>query len=262
MPRSTRAADVDALRDALADFPAARSDDALMHLLQTLCGWLGADNAFWVGAVRMAGGAAAMRDPQHGWRGRAALFLRSNARIAEQTRAAIRSQDQPDPDMATCALTAGAGTFRVHRMHDGFIDFDAFRRTAPYETLYGAPGISDRLWAVCPVNADAESYLVFSHVRSKRRFSRADAALAAHVLSGMKWFQRQILLSHGLPLASEPLAPAERRVLLQLIGGQSEKRIAAALSLTPGTAHQYAVEVYRKLGVPGRSVLSALWLRG
>jgi len=62
--------------------------------------------------------------------------------------------------------------------------------------------------------------------------------------------------------SSEPLSPAERRVLLQLIGGQSEKRIAAALSLTPGTAHQYAVEVYRKLGVPGRSVLSALWLRG
>jgi len=164
--------------------------------------------------------------------------------------------------MATCALTAGAGTFRVHAMHGGFVDFDAFRRTAHYETFYGAPGISDRLWAVCPVNADAESYIVFSHVRSRRKFSRADVELATRALSGMKWFHRLLLLSHGLPLAREPLSPAERRMLLQLIGGQPEKRIAAALSLTPGTAHQYAVEVYRKLGVPGRSGLTALWLRG
>ena len=85
MPRSAHAADLDTLRNALADFPAAQSDDALMHLLKTLCGWLRADNAFWVGAVRMAGGGAAMRDPQHGWRGRAARFLRSNAAIEEQT---------------------------------------------------------------------------------------------------------------------------------------------------------------------------------
>ena len=119
---------VDDLRDTLADFPAARGDEALVHLLKTLCGWLRADNAFWVGAVRMAGGDAVRRDPLHGWRGRVARFMRSNSAIEEHTRAAMRSQEAGDPDMATRALTAGAGKFRVHRMHDGFIDFATLDR--------------------------------------------------------------------------------------------------------------------------------------
>jgi hypothetical protein len=51
-------------------FPPQEIDAALAHLMKTLCDWLGADNALWVGGVRMAHGAAARRDPQHGWRGR------------------------------------------------------------------------------------------------------------------------------------------------------------------------------------------------
>jgi len=209
----------------------------------------------------MADGDAAKHDPQHGWRGRAVRYLHPAPAIDERTRQAMREQDSA-PAMTTCALTARAGTFRVHRMRDGFIDFAAFRRTGHYRRFYEAPGITDRLWVAAPVNRDAESYLVFDRIRARRGFTPADAALAADALRGIKWFHRQLLLSHGLPLARDPLSPAQRRVLLLLLGGQAERHIAAALELTPGTTHQYAVKVYRKLGVNGRVELAALWLGG
>jgi len=249
------------LWDSLADFPASRSDAALLHLKKTLCRWVAADSAFWVGVVRVASRDAARRDPLHGWRGRAAVHTRRHADSASLARRGMREQET-DPPMTSRAITAGAGTFRVRTMHDGLVDMAAFRRTAHYRVYYEALGVKDRMWVVAPVNSDAESYLVLDRVASRRRFSAADAELAGRALRGIKWFHRQLLLSHGLPVAREPLSPAQRRVLLLLLSGQAEKHIAAALGLTPGTTHQYAVEIYRKLGVKGRAELAALWLGG
>jgi len=252
---------IPALWDALADFPASRGDAALNHLKKAVCQWVGADSAFWVGVVRVATGGAARRDPLHGWRARAAVHTRRNIDSASLARQGMRQQDT-DPPMTSCAIAAGAGTFRVRTMHDGLLDMAAFRRTAHYRVFYDALGIKDRMWVVAPVNNDAESYLVFDRVTSRRRFSTADAAFAGRALRGIKWFHRQVLLSHGLPVAQEPLSPAQRRVLLLLLGGQPEKGIARELGLSAGTVHQYAVEVYRKLGVRGRAELAALWLGG
>lgn len=63
-------------------------------------------------------------------------------------------------------------------------------------------------------------------------------------------------------ISEVPLTPAEQRLLPELLTGDSEKVIAERLSLTPGTAHQYAVGLYRKFGVRGRIEFMALWLRG
>jgi len=252
---------IHALWDELADFPASRSDAGLEHLMRSLCRWLRADNAFWVGAVRMTDGDAAKHDPQHGWRGRAVRPLRPGPAIDARLRQALREQDTAPP-LTLCALTARAGAFRVHRMHDGFIDLAAFRRTGHYRRFYEAPGVTDRLWAAAPIGRDAESWLVFDRIRKARPFSAGDAALAASALGGIKWFHRQLLLSHGLPLTRDPLPPAQRRVLLQLLGGRTEKHIAEELGLTAGTTHQYTVALYRKFAVKGRAELAALWLGG
>ena len=172
---------------------------------------------------------------------------------------AMREQDV-DPGLTTRAIVTKAGTFRVHRLRDGFVDFAELQRTAHYNVFYRETRIVDRMWAALPVNADSESYFVFDHVGSRRRFSVADVALVQHALRGIKWFHRQILLSHGLLIARHPLSPTQRRVLLELLTGKTEKAIAAALGQTPGTTHQYAVELYRKFGVKGRNRLTALWL--
>jgi DNA-binding CsgD family transcriptional regulator len=243
----------------LADAPAAQADAALVQAMQTMCRWLQADDGFWVGGVRIADGATARRDPQHGWRGRIVRRLHPTPVTAALTQRAMREQDN-DPGMTTRALTSRAGVFRVHRLRDGFIDFSAFRRTAHYRAFYESAGIVDRLWVALPVNQDTESHFVFDHIRSKRRFRNADAHLIGFALRGIKWFHRQLLLSHGLLAAQTPLSPAQRRVLLLLLTGKSEKAIAAALGFTVGTTHQYVAELFRKFGVNGRAGLMALWL--
>lgn len=248
------------LWDELADFPASRTGEALVHLMETLCGWLRADNALWIGGVRVAAGTVGRQDPQHGWRGRVLSPLYPHTSPQEQlSRRAMREQDT-DPGMTTRTITAQAGEFRVHRLRDGFVDFARFRRTAHYKTFYQEAGLTDRIWVVMPVNEDAESYFLFDLYHTRRRFSSVDAELAGHALRGLKWFHRHLMLSHGLLVADTRLTPSQRRVLALLLTAAKEADIAATLKLSPGTVHQYAVELYRKLGVRGRAGLLSLWL--
>ena len=250
-----------ALWDELADFPASRSDDALDHLMKALCDWVKADNALWIGAVRVTNGEVAADDPQHGWRGRVTRRLVPMPDIAALARRAMSDQGTR-PSMTTCAITAGAGRFRVHRLHDGFVDFAAFRRTAEYRDYYQGMGIVDRMWIASPINRDAESYVVLDLHRTRRRFSPADATLAGEALSGLKWFHRNLMLNYGLPLARTPLSPTQRKVLALLLTDKSEKEIAHQLALSAGTAHQYVVGLFRKFRVNSRAGLMALWMAG
>ena len=43
------------LWDALADFEAARTDDALQHLMEGISGLVRAQRAYWLGGVRVNG---------------------------------------------------------------------------------------------------------------------------------------------------------------------------------------------------------------
>lgn len=256
---ASRWQDLCALWDGLADFPAGGTDEALTHLMKTMCGWLRADNAFWIGGVRMANGAAGRRDGMHGWRARVVQFLNATPQNTQRAQQAMREQDA-DPGYTMRAIVSRAGAFRVHRLRDGFMDFATLRGTAHYRVFYKEAGVVDRMWIALPVNGDAESYMMFDHIGSRRRFSAADAALAGVALRGIKWFHRELLLSHGLLVAQAPLSASQRRVLLHLLADKTEKGIAAELGLAPGTVHQYAVELYRKYGVKGRTGLMALWL--
>lgn len=249
------------LWDTLADFPVGETERALRHFMSTLRDWLGADDVLWIGGVRMQSGKAAAADPQLGWRGRAIEHLALTPEIARMSAQAMREQDT-DPGMTTRAIVAGAGSFRVHRMRDGIVDMERFRRTPHYHAFYKDIGITDRMWAAFPLNTDLESYFLFDLYRTRRRFSEADVALVAETLRGLKWFHYNLMLSRGLQLAGAPLTPRQRQVLTLLLGNGSEKTIAHRLGLTPSTTHQYAVELYRKFGVKGRTGLMALWLGG
>src|SRR5687767_6045246 len=61
------------LWDDLAGFEAADSEPALMHLLDGVAAMVDAQNAYWVGAVRMT---EDERDPLLGWRPRVIQYLR------------------------------------------------------------------------------------------------------------------------------------------------------------------------------------------
>jgi DNA-binding CsgD family transcriptional regulator len=250
------------LWDELADFGSDATNEALMHCMHTICGWIGAQNAFWIGAVRIAAKNEMDSDPASGWRiGRVEPL---NAEFVNLER--LQTSRQPphafDPGDAAPAVISGAGQFRIYSLGTGVADLEAFQKTEHYDRFYRQPGVSDRIWVVFPINVDAESYFVFDTHEEGRRFGKNELYMAAEALRGIKWFHRQQLLAHGLGISDAPLTQAERRILAGLLSGASEKIIAHQLNLTQGTVHQYVTNVYRKFGVRGRAEFMALWLRG
>ncbi len=248
--------------DEMADFSPTRTDEAQLHLMRTLGEWVGADNVRWHAGVRLMTGAAAKEDPMHGWRlcGTRALVPRS----AERVRAAQRFhsvQKGLEVGMPVRAISAEAGVkFRVHTMRDGFIDFTAFRRTDYYRAFYREWNISDRMWINFPISRDTESVLVLDRHRPARAFTGRHVVNAASAFRGLKWFHRQLLLSHGLRGVQSSLSPGRRLLVQQLLTGKSEKEIAVTLGLSAATTHQYITEIFRHFGVNNRASLQALWL--
>lgn len=277
------------LWNELSDFGQHQSGEAAAHCLRRICTLIGARNAFWVGSVRMCNEAELHADLMHGWRIRGVntidQFYFAARRTAEDmsdaavvdidntfndtkdtpgsTKSYHLKSEVPDLGMTTIRLTETAGTFRAYRLHAGLlVDVEAFSKTAHYKLAYANHAISDRIWVVFPVSNDAESTFVFDRFGDQGKFSNTEMELAASALSGIKWFHRQMLLSHGLGICQEALTSSEHRVKQQLLAGASEREIAQALNLAPGTVHQYATRIYRKFGVKGRAEFMSLWLSG
>lgn len=234
--------------------------------MQQISDWIHADNAFWLGAVRVAKDADTRKDPNDGWRVGAMEMLHPSTDTDHRTRAGAKDTQSSEPGMSTRAIISQAGQFRVHNLHSlhesGLLDLDVFKKTRQYDYFYRKPGISDRIWAVFPINEDAESYLCFDAYHVSRRFSTVELELVGQALRGIKWFHRQLLLSHGLYVGDGALTDRERQVLRGLLSGSTEREIAGQLHLAPGTIHQYAVRIYRKFEVGSRAGLMSLWLNG
>lgn len=247
--------------DKLAQFQASESDAALAFLIESIAEAIGADDGFWVGAVRMRHGGAAMQDPQHGWRARAVKLLHPTPTRLALSVAGIKEQDTPQTAMTTIAVAKAAGQFRAIEMRR-LVDMKAFRRTAHYRIFYKSIGITDRIWISFPVNVDTESHFVFDRKRPHRSFTRRQLEFAAYALRGIAWFHRQALLSHGLLIARNPLSPMQRKVLALLLTDASEKGMAHKLDQSFHTTHTHVREVFRRFGVASRASLMAVWLNG
>lgn len=257
MPPSTDAGlqeRIHLLWDELAAFEAARNDDALMHLLGTVAEMIDAQNAYWMGAVRITDD---KNDPLRGWRPSVMRYLRPLPNDKKFTQQRIRSIRRGSVDEATVAQARLAGTFRARRLRD-LVSPEWFEG-ATYQG-YLARGVHDSLVVGVPVNPMAEGYYGFLRMREGDPFTEAQRQLAFNAMRGLTWFHRQVLLAHGLQAARAPLSPTERRVLALLLTDQSEKLIAASLGVTSSTAHTYVRGVLRKLGVSGRNGLISLWL--
>jgi DNA-binding CsgD family transcriptional regulator len=258
--RSVRDKAIHALWDDLARFPAAEIDTACRHLMATLASWLNADNAAWIGMARLMSGKRASKDPLRGWRSQSMMFLRppdvSEALLVKRILADRREE------FGLCAIATArlAGSFRVHRLRDGFVDLAAFQKTLHYRVFYRELGVNDRLWIGNPLTPDAESFFVFDKRNTRSRFTATHAAMAGDTLRGLLWFQRQLMFSHGLSLVESPLTPMERRVVQLLLSEKSEKEIAAALKQSAHTTHSHIKQIYRKYGTQGRAGLMGIWL--
>lgn len=244
------------LWDELADFDASRSDEALTHLMNGLCALAKARNITWMGAVRLD--ASFVNDPAKGWRPGALSFLHSAPPLDAAVREQTEKLELGNVDENIIRNLDGAGVFRANRLRDlvGPEWFESFY----YRTYYRGVGHDDAVWVAFPVNKDVESWFGVFRGANQPPFTEAERDRIAYALRGLKWFHRQLMLSHGLLAAKSPLTPTERKVLHLLLTGLSEKLIAEQLGRSYHTTHDWVTSIYRKFGVNNRAALMALWL--
>jgi len=243
------------LWDELADFDAAHTDEALAFLMEKLCVLAGAWNAGWMGAVRLD--ATFSDDPIKGWRPRFIRYLHP-APVLSDAAVEHKKLDQGIIDITTIRNVENAGTFRANRLCD--LVAPEWFESPYYQSQYLDRGTADSIWVAFPVNEDAESWFGIHRAPGRPPFTETERDAVAYVLRGIKWFHRQLMLSHGVLVATSPLTLTERRVLHLLLTGLSEKLIAAELNRSYHTTHECVTSIFRKFGVNNRASLMALWL--
>ncbi len=249
------------LWDELAEFPATETHKACAHLMRTLSCWIDGDRPAWLGVVRLLSGRTAMKDSLRGWRQGALFFI--DPLTPEERALSLEAHTRTTGfGMTTEALAATCGTFRAHRMRDGFVDFKAFEKTEHYQRFYKNIGVCDRIWIGMPVTSQAESFFLIDRRKRSKRFTPAQLKLAAYTLRGVRWFHRRRMLEHWLGVAQKPLTPQERRILRELLTGKVVKQIAADIGLSTHTTGDHIKGIFKKFGVNSRTELMAIWLRG
>jgi DNA-binding CsgD family transcriptional regulator len=242
------------LWDDLAAFAAADNDAALNHLLSGLAAMVNAQNAYWMGAVRLG---ERDTDPVQGWRPCRIQSLQPMPCDEATVGGEERVRAIANIDEYTLAHARLAGTFRAHRLRD--VVSPAWFQGPKYQR-YSKLGVRDMLVVSVPISDEVECYYGFLAMSPRAPFSEPERDLAAYALRGLTWFHRRTLLAHGLLVASAPLSPVERRVMRLLLTDRPEKLIAAEMKLSPTTLHTYVRGVFRKFGVSGRAGLVSVWL--
>ena len=244
--------------DRLADFDASKVDEALAFLQINLCELINAQNTDWVGVVRM--GADTSGDPAKSWRPPVIRVLRHNEKFMESVKEQVRNLGRGIINEVVIRIVGMSGRFRVCRLCD-VVPSEWFDSPS-FQSYYQSCGHRDAVYAAFPVNEDAESYFGLFRALGQPPFTVEERDMLAYALRGIKWFHRQLLLSHGLLVADTPLTTVERRVLQGLLTGLAEKEIAATQGQSYHTTHEYVSSIFRKFGVNNRAALMALWLGG
>ncbi len=259
-------AELFAFWNALFAYPAGDTEAMLAHFYRVALPLLGADDGYYLLMVRLAEGEEAARDLCKGWRARAIVPAVPTPQRLALIRAFLAGSDKLDPvhvGQTSINICATAGRFRVETLHGGLVDWEEFRQTEHHRLYYQARNVADRMWAVCPVNANVELCYNFDRhgpPDPDRFFTARDRERAEILLGGLAWFHKRIVLGHGVLAGESPPTPAEGRVLRLLLTGQSEKMIAAALDLSIRTTHHRVTALFKKFGVQSRAELMALWL--
>jgi DNA-binding CsgD family transcriptional regulator len=248
--------EVYALWDRLAEFSAGEGDAALIHLLTRLCAMVAAQNALWGVTVRLP--SPAPKDPLLGWRPRFVRLLHPSPAVAASVQEQFDTLWTSDIDISQIQAVSGDEPFRTRLLFSALPP--EWFEGAHYRRHYLEVGHADSISVRCAINADVRIHLFVFRDLQAPRFSAQDSNLLGFVMRGLKWFYRQQLLSHGLLIANAPLTSAERKVLLELLDGHTEKQIAQKLDQSPNTTHFHVKSIYAKFSVRNRSTLSALWL--
>lgn len=112
-------------------------------------------------------------------------------------------------------------------------------------------GVDDATYAFHPLDNGRHIGLGINRARG-RRFAAREKVMLDLVNQEMGWFFRKLPTSSGAGLP-----PRLRTVLNYLVKGESEKRIARVMNLSPHTIHDYVKELHRRFDVSSRGELLA-----
>ncbi len=242
--------------DALSDFDAGDIWASRSYLLKTLCDLIDAQNADWIGCVRL--GANDSRDPMKGWRPLTRSTLVPSKNTSQAIDEAFAQLEKGEPDITTTRNVELAGSFRVMLLNE--LATAEWFEGPSYQRFYRALDRKDSIWAGIPINQDAEIQIGFHRSFDKPDFSLQERNFVSHALRGLRWFFKHQMLGEGAGVASSPLTATEQTVLQGLLLGLTEKQIAEQSSQSPHTTHDHVKRIFRKYGVSSRSSLMALWL--
>jgi DNA-binding CsgD family transcriptional regulator len=248
--------EVYALWDQLSEFSVADGDAALIHLLSALRTMLSARNVLWGVVVRLPSPKRA--DPLLGWRPRLVRMLDPIPAVAASVQKQYDTLWSENVDVSQILSMSGDEPFRVRLLFETlppeWFEGEHYRRH------YLDVGFADSLSVRIALNDDVRIRLFVFRDAQTPRFTAQDGQRLGFAMRGLRWFHHQQLLNHGLLIASAPLKPAERRVLLALLDGHNEKQIAQRLDQSANTTHFHVKSIYAKFGVRNRASLAALWL--
>ena len=248
------------LWDRLETYPVSAEIEANLYLMRTLSEWLAADYAYWCGLARLPASEVADDDPLGGWRMRvgepykiAEVYTKRATSFTKTSTSPTWSAPPRSPSCRTPASIASGCSASLSTSPSTRSRSTSSATILPY-------GLTDRVYIVTPVSDGAESCYVFELAGDDRRFDSEDVALVGAALRRVRWFQRRLILSHGLQTGCEPLSPLERQIVQLLLTDKSEKDIAAVIDRAPSTTHNYVTGLYRKFGVNNRAALMSLWI--
>lgn len=245
------------LWDELAAFPAVDMGQALTHFQETVCSLINSTDSYWLGGLRLSD--RGQHDPAQGWRPRQIVRLvdTEGRKLARVER--FRRLELGNPDISVYANLCGPEQFKITSLHE-VIEPEWFDSDY-YKLLFEPFGVLDVLYVTVRLGPFAESWFAFERSdRDAPRFNDEDRALLEYCTRPMNWFHRRIALHQGMMMIKDPLTAAEKRVMGQLLSGKTEVQIGEELNLTRSTVHTYSVRICKKLGVRGRTGLTALWL--
>lgn len=244
------------LWDRLADFPVSETDQAQLYLLENIARMIGAGNAYWLGAIRMH--STLPSDPLKGFRPRANRYLYPAPIHTEAYQKQSTRWNRGDANEGHARAVRDAGNFRAFRLRAEMRS--AWFEEEFYQTFHASRGFHDQCFVIFPVHEDYESLFSFQRVGIEKDFTAEEEILAAYALRGIKWFHRQLALSHGLLIAEAPLSEIQRQITQLLLTERSEKLIAEEIGKSSSMTHKYITEIFRRFGVNSRAGLMAVWL--
>jgi len=243
------------LWDSLADIPDAETDRALCHLMEGVARMIGAENAYWLGYLRLP---TVSGDPLNGLRPGANCYLYPAPIHDESARAQAGKWNRKQVNEGYVRAARDVGEFRSFRLREEMRP-DYFEEEF-YQTFHASRGIHDQCVVFFPVNEDYESMFNFLRVDVAKNFTAEEEAIAAYALRGIKWFHQRLALSYGLLIAEQPLTAIQREVTKLLLTERSEKQIAEEIGKTVTMTHKHVTEIFRRFGVNSRAGLMAVWL--